>query len=598
MTIDAWITALVLLLVLGMLISSRRSPDIILIGGAAILALTGVLTPTQALAGLANEGVVTIVILFAVAAGLKETGAMNWIGQFLMGGQASLPAAQTRIMLPSAVMSAFMNNTPLVAIMLPVVDDWAKRHEVALSKLLIPLSYASIFGGACTLIGTSTNLIINGWLIEETGHPGLTMFELAWVGVPCAIIGIGFILLTSRWLLPDRKAAISTDDDPRSYTVETVVDDKGPLVGKTIEQAGLRRLPGLFLIEIERDDQVIAAVSPHETLRGNDRLVFAGVIDSMLDLHKINGLIPAGDQLFKLDAPRSTRTLIEATVSDTCPIIGKSIRQTGFRSLYNAVVIAVARNGHRIKGRIGDITLKPGDTLLLEARPSFINEQKNSRDFYLISQVYDSQPPKHEKTPIALAILALMVIVVAFGWLSMFNAAILAAGLMIVTGCSSANSARRAIDWSVYLAIAASIAIGKAMQVSGLADVIAKPLIAIADGDPTFALAIIYGLSMVMAAIVNAKAAAVLMLPIAFAAAGDMTVSYMPFLMAVLFACSTTIATPMGYPTNLMVYGPGGYLFSDYLRIGLPISLILWIVCVVLIPFVWGFKFEDYTNLQ
>ena len=589
MALDAWITAFVLLTVLGLLISSRRSPDVVLTGGAAILAVSGVLTPAQALAGLANEGVVTILILFVVATGLKETGAMNGTGKLIMGGSKQLAAVQTRIMLPSAFMSAFMNNTPLVAIMLPVVDDWAKRNQTALSRLLIPLSYASIFGGACTLVGTSTNLIINGWLIEEVKQPGLSMFELAWVGVPCAMLAIASIVVTGRWLLPDRKAAISTNDDPRSYTVETVVDEQGPLVGKSIEKAGLRHLPGLFLMEIERDNQVIAAVAPNEILKGGDRLVFVGVVDSLLDLHKINGLIPAGNQLFKLDSPRSTRILIEAAVSHSCPLIGKSIRESRFRSLYNAVVIAVARNGQRISGRIGDIILKPGDTLLLEARPSFITQQKNSQDFYLVSQVDNSQLPKHEKASSALAILIAMVVVVTFGWLSMFNAALLAAGLMIVCGCCSADSARRALDWSVYLAIAASIAIGKAMQVSGLAQVIATPLIEFSHGNSSLALAIIYGLSMFMAAVINAKAAAVLMLPIAFAAATNMNLSYMPFVMAVLFACSTTIATPMGYPTNLMIYGPGGYRFADYLRIGIPISVLIWITCVILIPLVWHF---------
>jgi len=587
MTWEASITLFTLLLVMLLLLTTRRSPDVILVAGVSLLTLCGVLSPKQAIAGLSNEGVVTILVLFAVAAGLQATGAMVWMSKGWLGRPKSLFNAQWRMMLPVGVLSAFMNNTPLVAILLPAIHDWARQHQLVVSKLLIPLSFASILGGACTLVGTSTNLVINGWLIDETGHPGIGMFELAWVGVPCALLGFGFILATSKWLLPDRQAPVSIHHDPRTYTVEVIVEPGGAMSGQTVEEAGLRHLPGVFLMEIERQHETLSVVAPTERLQDHDRLVFVGVIESVIDLHKISGLLPALDQVFKLDAPRSKRILIEAVVSNRCPLIGKTIRQGRFRTHYHAVVIAVARSGKKLAGRLGDIRLRPGDTLLLEASPAFLGQQRDNRDFYLVSKVSDEHPTNHAKAPMAIGILMVLVLVVAVGGMSMLTAALCAAGCMLFTGCCATSDMRKAIDWQVYIALSASIGLGKAMQVSGLDQHLVQPLISLAQGDPQVTLALLYGVSMCLAGMISAKAAAVLMLPLALAAATDLQVSYLPMTMAVLFSCSMTLATPIGYPTNLMIYGPGGYRFSDYLRIGFPLSLLLWGVCVVLIPMVW-----------
>ena len=249
------------------------------------------------------------------------------------------------------------------------------------------------------------------------------MFDITWVGVPAAIVGCAYIVLTSRWLLPDRRPAISPQDDPREYTVEMLVEPDSPLVGKTIEAAGLRHLPGVFLAEIDRDGIVLPAVSPQERLRGGDRLVFVGIVESVVDLQQIRGLVPATDQVFKLAEPRPERCLIEAVVSNTCPLVGKTIRDGRFRTVYNAVVVAVARNGERLQKKIGDIVLRPGDTLLVEAHPSFVDQQRNSRDFFLVSRLEDSNPPRHERALVAVAILVGMVAAVTFDWLSMLKAA-------------------------------------------------------------------------------------------------------------------------------------------------------------------------------
>ena len=593
MSPDAWITLGVVALVIGLLALTRISPDLIVLGGLTLLLVSGVLDANEALAGLANPGVITVAVLFVVVASLRRTGAISWGAQKLLRRPKSLLDAQRRIMLPTAAMSAFLNNTPVVAMFIPAVCEWARKHDVAVSKLLIPLSYAAILGGMCTLVGTSTNLVVNGLLMSEAkaGMPeGMGMFDLAWVGVPCAVVGIVYLLLFSRRLLPDREPAISPTDDLRQYTVEMLVEPGGPLAGQTIGQAGLRHLPGMYLMEIERDGEAIVAVGPRERLRAGDRLIFAGVVESVADLQKIRGLTPATDQVFKLDSPRSSRCLIEAVVSGSCRLIGQSIREGGFRSVYSAAVIAVARSGQRIRKKVGDIVLHAGDVLLLEAHPSFITRQRNSRDFFLVSEVQDSTPPRYDRAWLAVTIMAAMVLAVSVGWLSMLEAAMLAGGIMIITRCLPASDARRSVDWQLLVIIAAALGIGKAIDKTGLAAALADALIGAGGQNPWVALAIVAAIASLLNGFITSNAAAVLVFPIAVTAADRLGVNVMPFAIAIMIASAGSFATPLGYQTNLMVYGPGGYRFSDYLRTGLPLNILIWATAVILSPLVWPFS--------
>ena len=438
---QAWVTLCVLLLVMSLLAPTRYSPDLILVGGVTLLVTFGILTPSDALMGLANEGVATVGILFVVVCGLNQTGAIGVFARLVLGQPQSELGAQARLIFPVAALSTVMNNTPLVAVMVPTVLEWARCIRMAPSKLLIPLSFASILGGLCTLIGTSTNLLVNGLLVNQAKHPGMKFLDPAWVGIPCALTGLVFILAVGRRMLPARSSGVSLHDDPKQYTVEMQVEPKSALEGLSVEQAGLRQLPGLFLVEIERAGQVLPAVAPEERLHGDDRLVFAGIVDSVVDLQKIRGLKLSTDQVFKLDSPRSHRCLIEAVVSSRCPLVGQTIRQGQFRSHYNAAIIAVAREGERVNKKTGDIVLHPGDTLLLEAHPWFLSADRDSRDFFLLNQIKDSTPPRHERAWVALSLFTAMVLLAATGILSMFNAALLAAGAMILTRCCSGQQA-------------------------------------------------------------------------------------------------------------------------------------------------------------
>ncbi|HET9679319.1 MAG TPA: SLC13 family permease, partial [Gammaproteobacteria bacterium] len=340
MGLDAWITLIVLGSCLGVLIFTRLGADITLVAGLTVLLVTGVVDTQAAFSGFANTGMLTVAVMYIIAAGLRETGALHVIVKYVFGRPRSVKLAQARMMLPTTIMSAFMNNTPVVATFLPAVIDWAKQQRIAISKLAMPLSYAAILGGMCTLIGTSTNLIVHGMLLESTATGGFGFFELAWVGLPCALVGLSYILLANHWLLPNREDGSKMLANAREYTIEMMVAPNSVLSGQTIEAAGLRHLPGLFLIEIERDGRIIAAAAPTEILQEHDRLVFAGVIESVTDLQKMRGLTPATNQIFKLDAPRPQRSLIEVVVSRSSPVAGKSIRAARFRNLYKAVVIA------------------------------------------------------------------------------------------------------------------------------------------------------------------------------------------------------------------------------------------------------------------
>ncbi|MGH8403490.1 MAG: SLC13 family permease, partial [Gammaproteobacteria bacterium] len=383
------------------------------------------------------------------------------------------------------------------------VSDWAKRQRISTSKLMMPLSFAAIFGGTCTLIGTSTNLVVNGLLKSQAHLPGMSFFEIAWIGIPCALVGLLYVLLMSRWLLPVRNPVLAQLENPREYTVEMLVMPGSVLQGQSIAAAGLRQLPGLFLVEIERDGRIIPAAGPEERLHAGDRLVFAGITESVVDLQRIRGLVPATDQLFKLDAPRTSRTLIEAVIAAHSLMCGKTVRAGRFRSHYDAVVIAVARNGERIRRKIGDIELRAGDTLLLETGPEFMEQRVNSRDFLLLRPIEAAGIPRHERGWIAWSILIGFVVVAGLGWLPVFTSALLAACFMVITRCCSVNLARRSVDYEVIIAIAAAFGIGKALEISGAASGFAHTLLAFAGHDPWLLLVVIYGITMLLTELIT-----------------------------------------------------------------------------------------------
>ena len=576
------------------------APDVLLIGSLVMVILSGIISPQEAFAGFSNKGMLTVGALYVVAAALRETGALDTVGSWMLGRAKSERGVLVRLAGSVTAMSAFLNNTPIVAMFIPIVANWCKKNRVAPSRLLIPLSYLCILGGTCTLIGTSTNLVVNGLMeeavkadpaVRETLHP-MHLFELSYVGVPYAVVGIAYLLLIGQRLLPSRKGFIEQlTDTSREYAVNALIQPQCRLAGKNIENAGLRHLPGLFLVEILRDDQVISPVPPDQILRAGDVLTFAGVVGTIVDLERIPGLVPVADGGYEVKAAKKRgRMLCEAVVSGTAPCLGKTIRDADFRATYNAAVIAVHRGRERMKGKVGDIVLRPGDTVLLQTGPHFVRANRNNPDFLLVSGVEDSRPVRSDKAILALALLGVLIGCMASGVIEIVTAAFLVAGLMIVMRCISIADARQSIDWMTLLTIAAAFGLGKALVNSGCVGAIAGLVVDLTGGfGPYAVLAGVYLMTSLFTETVTNNAAAALVFPFAIAIAAELGVSPRPFAMVVAYAASASLMTPLGYQTNLMVYGPGGYRFSDFVKVGLPLNLLLLTCAVLLVPLVWPF---------
>jgi len=586
--LDAWLTASVIITSFVVLLTTSLGADAVLMAAAILLMMFGVLTPNELVGGFANLGLATVAVMYIVASALTRTGALRAISDKLLGHTNHLGVAQSRLMFPVAIISSLLNNTPVVAMMIPLVTAWAKRLKIAPSKLMIPLSYAAIVGGVCTLIGTSTNLVVNEMLISQ-GIEGLGLFDLALIGVPLVFITVGFTVLFSRWLLPNHPLDVVTFGDAKQYTIEMVVGVDSVLHGQTIGQAGLRSLSGVFLIEVVRGNRVFAAVSRDELLLEGDRLIFAGDVDSVVDLQNIRGLDHPADQSFKIDADRSQRNFVEVVLGKSFPYLGRTVRQSAFRKRYGCAIVAISREGMHLKKRIGDIAFRSGDLLLLEAPPEFTETDRFERDFLLISARENSAPTLHNRRFWALGILAIQILLVALNYCSLFEAGCVSVLLLLVTRCVSLEESRQSVDWQILIVIAASIALGTAAETSGMASALGQLSVDLVGHSPYGSLAAIFFVGAVLTALISNMAAAVILFPIAQSAAAQLEVSVLPYVVVLMVAASTSFSTPIGYQTNLMVYGPGNYRYIDFLRMGLPLTLILGLVTLVLVPMIWPF---------
>ena len=627
LSIQGMIALSVIALVFCGLVWLRGVPiELLFLAGLVVVTLSGVITPRQATEGFASPAVLFIAALFASAAGLRATGALDWIGSAILGSAKDERSALLRLAATVVPVSAFVLNTPLVAMFMPVVLDWCRQRKVSPSRVLLPLSYLTIVGGVCTLIGTSTTLVVNAelakirtWMIDQgqasRAVEELGFFDMTWVGVPLALVGVAYLLTIGPRLLPKRTELIEElGERRREYLVEMLVQPGCPMIGKSVEQAGLRNLPGLFLIEIDRPDEIITPVTPTDVIHEGDRMVFTGLVKTIADLERIPGLVPAVDMTYEFQpAQRTRRRLTEAVLSRTSPLIGRSVREANFRQRYNAAIVAVHRNGERLTNKIGNIRLEPGDTLLLQTQADFVEAYRNSRDFYLVSAIDESSARRHDRALIAMVLFGLMIVwlTVAGLWGDQLPLGNLFANkpqpfigitivmLMIGTRAMTADEARSSIDLQVIITIAAAIGLGQALKMSGAAQFVADHLVTASASSgisptlqPYLLLALVYLVTALFTEMISNVAVAAMMIPIAVgvALAGpDGGYSTKPFIMAVALAASLSFATPIGYQTNLMVMGPGGYRPADYLRIGLPLTLLLMTTSIVLLPLAWPF---------
>lgn len=608
MSFELTVTLLVLFCLLLGLLQERISAEVVMLLALLSLVFTGVVPVKKALEGFANETIITLGALFVVAAGLQTTGAIETLNSLLLG-RPKVGTPIFRLIAPVAALSGFMNNTPLVAFFLPIFVATAKKIKVSPSQLLIPLSYASILGGTCTLIGTSTNLTVNSELLRR-GDTGFGMFELAWVGVPVALVGLLYLSLFAKRLLPNKTDLLEyVEAHRREYTAELLVQSTCPLIGKTIRQSGLRELPGLYLYAIERNGERLSPVSPKEKIALGDLLVFSGVISTVVDLQKIRGLMPVDHHDSDMDgsgtgwslesmegvtptgpraAPRSGTKLCEVVVAPGSPLVGRSVKEADFRSRYNASIIAVYRAGDKLSQKIGQIILAPGDSLLIDAAEDFPKRWRNSLDFVLVSGLDDTAPVDHRRAWMALGVfLAVVVGMTIFSKMSAI-VAVTGAVVMLLTGCVNTRHAYRQIEISVLLLIAAALGVSSALDSSGAAEWIAGGLLGMVKSfGPVAVLAAVVLITGVLTELLSNNATAALMSVLVYAIAEQMNMDARPLLIAVTLTASYGFATPIGYQTNLMVLNPGGYRFKDYLRIGIPMDIICWTMTIVIIAALW-----------
>lgn len=579
-------------------LAANYAPDALMLGSLVLVMLAGIVRPEEAFSGFANPEMLTVAALFVVAAGLRETGVLDTIGRWVFGRARSERAALLRMAGSVTAMSAFLNNTPIVAMFIPIVTGWCKKNQVAPSRLLLPLSFFTILGGTCTLIGTSTNLVVNGLMrqtaeanpvFQESLRP-MSLFEMSFLGIPYALVGILYLVFVGRHFLPNRKDFFEQlRESSREYLVNLEIEPGCRLVNQTVEAAGLRRLPGLFLVEITRDQQILSPVPPTQVLEAGDILTFTGIAATIVDLEKIPGLVPVGGEGYETGAvSRRGRVLCEAVVSGTSPVIGKTVRRANFRAAYNAAIIAVHRGGERLGGKVGDIALRPGDTLLLQTDPHFQRVHCNNPDFLLVSGVDDYHPVRDDKTIVASILLGVLIVLMATGFIRTVTAAFLIAGLMVITRCISTADARQSIDWQILITIGSAFGLGKALVNSGCVEFVAETVVHHAHSlGPWVVLGGVYVVTAVLTETITNNAAAALVFPFAVGIASHLGVNPRPFAMAVAFSASASFITPLGYQTNLMVYAAGGYRFSDFMRVGLPLAVLLAICAQVLLPMIW-----------
>ncbi|MBW3604191.1 MAG: SLC13 family permease [Actinobacteria bacterium] len=577
MTLDAWLTLAVVAASLVLLVRDTLPPPVVLLGGTITLVVTGVLDGVAAFAGFANPAPITVAALYVLARAVEVTGALDPVLSRLLGSgerERSTRGLLARLLVPVAGASAFLNNTPIVAMTAPQVATWSEQRGRSAAPLLMPLSFAAILGGVVTSIGTSTNLVISGLLVDR-GLPPLGLFEISRVGLPVAVVGVALLVLLAPVLLPERAGGVDLKEQVREFSVDMRVVDDGPLVGLSVEEAGLRQLQGVFLVRIERTGHVIAPVGPGEVLSAGDVLSFVGNVDLIVDLQRIRGLASTEEHhLYGIDETR--QAFFEVVLGSSSQLAGSTLKEVGFRSRYDAAVLAVHRAGQRVEAKLGELQLRAGDTLLLLADSSFRRKWRESGDFLVVARLGGTSPGRRRKAPLVLALTGLLVVLAGSGLLDILDAALLITIALVATGVLTLREARDAVDLDVIIVIGAAFGLGAAMEATGLAAAAASVLLSVFSSFGAIgALLGVVVTTIVLTEMITNNAAAVLMFPIAFTAADAANADPRSFAIAVAVAASASFLTPIGYQTNTIVYGLGGYRFADYPRLGFPLTVLV-----------------------
>lgn len=566
-----------IVLLLALLIHGRLGPGILFATWAGGYYLLGLTSQQALLASFSNPALATLILLLLVSLALERSPLLDLLSDALLKGRTSL--ATLRLSSFACLISAFMNNTAVVGALLGMVSR--QRHHPA-SKLLIPLSYAAILGGITTLVGTSTNLVVNSFVIDA-GLPPLHMFQFTWVGLPVALACIAVMALSSR-LLPANDSAVN--EARSAYFLEARVADGSPMIGRSIEDNRLRNLEGLFLLEIERDGRLISPVGPAEVLHAGDVLVFTGEVARVQALQRFPGL-----QVFGAGADALLKSnLVEVVLSNESDLANKTLREVDFRTMFDAGVVGIRRGDKRLTGQLGRIPLHVGDSLLLAAGPDFFQHRNLDRNFHILNGSGLRPKLGPAQSAAALSGFALVIALAAFGVLPLFAGLLLLLAALLASGLLTPGEMRRRFPFELWVVIASALTIAGVVENSGAAELIAGWMRALFDGYGVHAALVgVYLITLVLTEVITNNAAAALAFPIALGTARAFGADPMPFVMVVAYGASAGFLIPFGYQTHLMVYSAGRYRMRDFLRAGLPVSLTYSVVVLVLVPLVFPF---------
>ena len=568
----AWITIVTVFSMFTVLLFTKLRADAVFLGAIGVLYVTGVLDAKDAFSGFSSSSVITVGVLFVVVAGLTHTGVLQWIVKHLLGTPNSYSKAVTRLMLPVAVLSSFLSNTTVVSLFVGIVKMWAKKLSISPSKLLIPLSYASGMGGVCTLIGTPPNLIISGLYEEKTGV-AMNILTTTIPGLFCLAVGV-LSVIAMRRLLPDRKAPESAFESTGDYTVELLVPSDNPYIGQTLGEAGLYHINGGSLIGMYHFDDIPTPAREDEPIMGGDHLIYAGQIDEIIDIAWEHQLVSADHHIFSISEIDQDSSLQTAYVDFGSSLIGTTIGSSSFEKDNNVVLAAVARRGERINQTPRNVVLRAGDTLLLVCPKNFnINTSSMSNALHFFDS--DDVPNIGRGTLVSTVIMIAMVALSAFGVMPLLQCAFLAAAAMLICRCCNMEQAMRAINWEILMIFAGSAVLGLAIQKTGIAEWLANGILNVCGTNPIVVMTAICFVGTFITEFISNTAAGAMFFPIMYEAAEKLGYEPFPFLVALMVSVSSSFATPIGSPTHMLVYGPGGYRFSDFMRIGLLMNLII-----------------------
>ncbi len=591
MTFEMLFVLVMIIIMLMLLLFEVIRADFVVFLFLVIFLMTNMISTEDALSGFSNEGLMTILLLFIVASAIEKHGVIEGVIYKLLGDNTSPRMALLKLLPPVGVSSGFLNNTPIVLALTPVIKDWALKRGFSPSKFLIPISYITIIGGTLTLIGTSTNLIIHGLLISD-GKEGYSFFQLAPVGIFILIAGLIYLVTIGYKLLPTHLGATEKiESETKEFLAEAEIGEDFEYSNHSVLDVTKHALKGIYIIEIIRNKRPLPEVNAYTYVQAGDRIIFSATLESIGDIKDVKGLtLRTGSELTLDDLQTDDTELIEAVVSHRSILVGKTLKSSQFKTRYQAGVIAIHRNNKRINSKVGDIVLKPGDTLLLLAHESFLDVNRYSDDFYIVTNL---TPPdkfiRNKRQGLGvLLLLGVMISFVVLGILSMLKAMLVMVVILSLLKLITPRDVVTSVQFDVILLIGSAFGVGKAITNSGLASFVAEHIVDFAKPLGLIALlTALYIITNIFTELITNSAAAVIMYPIAIEVAEMMNVHYLGMVIAVTIAASSSFITPIGYQTNLIVYGPGGYKFTDYIKVGVPLSIITMIISVITIYFLW-----------